>query len=289
MWPDNETDLDLLGFEYLVDELIVALSEPALLPLTVGVLGEWGSGKSSLINIVQAELDSSVEPKFLTVGFSPWQYEDYDDVKLSLMQSVLDACSSVTNDPARINALRRFVRVVGAFGRKATQVGLRAAPAAAAGVASALDPSVFDPASAQLIGKVVGSTAEAIADDLDKSEETVEQAVTSLAGFRAKFKEMVDELPVQAVVIFIDDLDRCLPTTVVDTFEAIRLFLNSPKTAFVIAAHRQIAESAIDAAFPDYGRLGGASLGHDYLEKMLQLQITVPKLSVEDASAYISL
>lgn len=48
MWADNETDLDLLGFDVLVDELIVALTEPDLLPLTVGVLGDWGSGKSSL-------------------------------------------------------------------------------------------------------------------------------------------------------------------------------------------------------------------------------------------------
>lgn len=44
MWPDNETDLDLLGFDELVDELVVALTTPRLLPLTVGILGRLGVG-----------------------------------------------------------------------------------------------------------------------------------------------------------------------------------------------------------------------------------------------------
>jgi hypothetical protein len=56
MWPDNETDVDLLGFDILADGLVVALTEPRLLPLTVGVLGDWGSGKSSLMGLACAEL-----------------------------------------------------------------------------------------------------------------------------------------------------------------------------------------------------------------------------------------
>jgi hypothetical protein len=40
VWADNETDVDLLGFDFLVDALVVALTEPRLLPLTIGVLGE---------------------------------------------------------------------------------------------------------------------------------------------------------------------------------------------------------------------------------------------------------
>jgi hypothetical protein len=46
VWADNETELDLLGFEYLVDGLVVALTQPRLLPLTIGVLG-GGNGKSA--------------------------------------------------------------------------------------------------------------------------------------------------------------------------------------------------------------------------------------------------
>ncbi len=58
MWADNETDLDLLGFDELVDELVVALTTPHLLPLTVGLLGDWGSGRSSLLRIARRELEA---------------------------------------------------------------------------------------------------------------------------------------------------------------------------------------------------------------------------------------
>jgi hypothetical protein len=87
MWADNETDSALLGFDYLVDGLVVALTEPRLLPVTIGVWGDWGSGKSSLMLIAAAELaaerhaeqdggeadgdDGENVSPYLTVGFSP--------------------------------------------------------------------------------------------------------------------------------------------------------------------------------------------------------------------------
>lgn len=113
MWPDNETDVDLLGFDILVDELVVALTDPRLLPLTVGVLGGWGSGKSSLLKQAFQELDADDgQSRYVCVEFSPWKYEDYEDVKAALAKSVLDACElHVADDKTRgeeIGRLRGF-------------------------------------------------------------------------------------------------------------------------------------------------------------------------------------
>ena len=58
MWHDNETRIDFLGFDYLVDSLEVVLTEPRLLPVTVGVLGDWGSGKTSLLHMVADRLSN---------------------------------------------------------------------------------------------------------------------------------------------------------------------------------------------------------------------------------------
>jgi hypothetical protein len=87
VWADNETTVDLLGFDYLVDSLEVVLTQPRLLPVTVGVLGDWGSGKTSLLQMVAKRLGAS--PGYVVVSFSPWRYQAYEDVKAALMDAVL--------------------------------------------------------------------------------------------------------------------------------------------------------------------------------------------------------
>jgi len=66
MWSDNETTVDLLGFDYLVDSLEVVLTQPALLPLTVGVLGDWGSGKTSLLECTLDQLGEELDIAVIT-------------------------------------------------------------------------------------------------------------------------------------------------------------------------------------------------------------------------------
>jgi len=114
--------------------------------------------------------------------------------------------------------------------------------------------------------------------------------VRDAADFHRRFSDLVSGLEgVAAVIVFIDDLDRCLPETVVDTFEAIRLFLNAPRTAYVVAASRDIVESAVDSRYPELRKRDGSGIGHDYLEKMLQLQVRVPPLSASETEAYVNL
>src|SRR3954466_8326527 len=100
MWPDNETEIDLLGFEYLVDSLEVVLTDPRLLPVTVGVMGDWGSGKSSLMSMTARRLQRN--DRYVVVPFSPWRYEGHDDVKTALMANVLERLvARARNDPSR--------------------------------------------------------------------------------------------------------------------------------------------------------------------------------------------
>ena len=301
MWADNETDLDLLGFDELVDELVVALTTPHLLPLTVGLLGDWGSGKSSLLRITRRELEAEtthdgVQP-YLCVGFSPWLYEDYEDVKVALMTEVLAACRSRATAPeaqAQAERLGRFARVFGRRGRTAGRAAITAVPAVVPAILAAVQPDLADTSVAALQGAVEAVAPIAAGSLTDNGTaapaQAAEDEIGDLPAFRREFQDLVASLDgVEAVVVFIDDLDRCLPETVVDTFEAIRLFLNSPKTAYVVAASREIVETAIDSRYPELKREGGRGIGHDYLEKMLQLQVSVPRLSGEQIESYINL
>ena len=62
--------------------------------------------------------------------------------------------------------------------------------------------------------------------------------------FRKEFSDLLDEAKIEQLVVLIDDLDRCLPATAIETLEAIRLFLFVPKTAFVIGADEGMIEYA---------------------------------------------
>jgi hypothetical protein len=307
MWADNETDVDLLGFDFLVDALVVALTEPRLLPLTLGVLGDWGSGKSSVLKIVKQELESigggsESGARYVCVGFSPWQYEDYDDVKVALMTAVLDRLQAEVGEDEedqqeRVSKLRVFARGLRRRTRWLGRSALTAAPTAGQLAALAADPSM-DPALLDLVK--VGATAVANEGQRLFKEPTDAQAgspvdsssdpIVDVGAFRAQFAELVNSLDhVDAVVVLIDDLDRCLPETVVDTFEVIRLFLNTPKTAFAVAANQQVVESAIDSRYPQLRRPDGTGVGADYLEKMLQLKVAIPALSAPEAETYMNL
>lgn len=295
MWPDNETDVDLLGFDILADGLVVALTEPRLLPLTVGVLGDWGSGKSSLMGLACAELTAEAGARYACVRFSPWQYEDYDDVKVALMAAVLAELGKHTaghaDQEAEVGRLKAFVLRFGRRSRRVARGGVGLVPASVPVIAHAIDHSA-DPALVALAQQGAQAAVSGMAGRLaDPAPPADDEQVTDVEEFRSRFADLIGSLTgLAAVVVFIDDLDRCLPETVVDTFEAIRLLLGAPRTAFVVAANQKIVELAVDARYPELrgnGRTQG--IGAQYLEKMLQLKIVVPALAVPEAITYVNL
>ncbi|MHB1468291.1 MAG: KAP family P-loop NTPase fold protein [Solirubrobacteraceae bacterium] len=281
MWADNEADVDLLGFDYLVDELEVVLTEGRLLPVTVGVAGEWGSGKSSLMRLAGRRLGSDEHRgRFLCVEFSPWRYEDSEDVKAALMATVMDALDEHIRDREvdagireKITRLRRWAHAW-ALPRILVTGG---------GMAAGLDPAMASLAgeAAQAVASVGVGQAESAA--LPRSFESVSR-------FHHEFAAVMNGLgeEVQALVVFVDDLDRCLTPAIVSTFEAIRLFLQAPRTAYVVGAHQRVIQAALDARYPGRGE-GDDALGIDYLEKVLQVTVAIPPLSGPESLTYVNL
>ena len=91
IWSDHETDRDLLGYRHLVDVIFNLTESPHLLPATIGVFGDWGSGKSSLLKMVSSKLSQNKDNLVLT--FNGWLFEGYDDAKAALMETILDEIS----------------------------------------------------------------------------------------------------------------------------------------------------------------------------------------------------
>ena len=86
-------------------------------------------------------------------------------------------------------------------------------------------------------------------------------------------KPSIDQL-----VVLIDDLDRCLPETAIETLEAVRLFLFTSRTAFVVAADEAMIEYAVRQAFSrPPGRTGPQTYARNYLEKLIQVPFPHPR------------
>jgi len=79
----------------------------------------------------------------------------------------------------------------------------------------------------------------------EKKEDSLPKEIEAL---RAAFVELLEALDV-TLVVFVDDLDRCLPDTAIATLEAMRLLLHVKRTAFVIAADESMIRGAVRAHF----------------------------------------
>lgn len=104
MWSDNETTQDLLGYQVHADLLKKIILNDDMLPISIGVFGNWGSGKSSLMLLLQKSLhewEKSQHEKgckiILQVYFNSWQFESYDSTKLTMIESILEALDKDIN------------------------------------------------------------------------------------------------------------------------------------------------------------------------------------------------
>ena len=237
MWSDNETTQDLLGYQVHADLLKKIILNDSMLPISIGVFGNWGSGKSSLMLLLQKSLQEWEESQqnnqhqaILQVYFNSWQFESYDSTKLTMIESILEALNEDINK--RKDAFERaddFLKRIDFL--KAGVFILKKA---------------YDNLTPDWLKKWLPTK-----DDIDKITDKdkynnllndVTKGNTSkfVATFRGLFEELIDDIDYKAVIVYIDDLDRCDPKRIIGCLEAVKLFVNVKKTAFVIGADERI-------------------------------------------------
>ncbi len=285
MWSDNETHLDLLDVSHLAAAVKETILNPDLSPVTVGVFGDWGSGKSSLVSIVERELEG-VEG-VLCLSFDGWLFEGYEDAKAALMGSILDelkekrgaldkAGDLFKDLIARVN----WMRVMGLAGKQALTFMVGGPVAVGAGMAGQALSSMVKGASEMDVDEAAKLFKEAPGGE--------DEVRKNIRKFRSDFEELLKKTEVKRLVVFIDNLDRCLPDTVIETLEAVRLFLFVPGTAFVISADERLVREAVRQRFPQRPS-AEFDVGRDYLEKLVQVPVRIPPLGPADVRRYMNL
>jgi predicted KAP-like P-loop ATPase len=289
MWSDNETDTDLLDFKHLVAAVTSIINNKGLHPATLGIYGDWGSGKSSLMQMVRSTIENRVDTKIMAIQFNGWLFESYDDAKSALMGTILDEMAGKRKlGPKAKELLVKLIHKVD-WMRVGLGIGKYFGAHAVAGDLGLVMAAATDiPAAAQAIASRVKDINK---DEVEKliKEDGGGQANVRMAirDFHEDFKNLLKESGIETLVVFIDDLDRCNPGTVIDIFEAIRLFLFVPNSVFVIAADEDLIRYAVSTKFPGFQERSG--IGRDYLEKLIQYPVKVPALGKSEIENYIKL
>jgi hypothetical protein len=288
MWADNEVSIDLLNVTHLTAAVLTLVADDNVAPVTIGVYGDWGSGKSTVLRLVESALTTkgNQDAGIVCVWFNSWQFETYDDAKAALMSAILEklraergAFETAKSGLQRLAKRIEWMRLAGLAGMTLVRAKVALLTAGLSEVAKSTIDAVKEGA---------GADGVQLATLIKEDEEAEGLGPQSIRQFREEFAKLLDAADVSRLVIIIDDLDRCLPERVVDTLEAIKLFLLVPKTAFVIGADEGLIRRSVQARFAAVAD-AKEQLGRDYLEKLIQIPVPVPPMSQEEAEGYMNL
>ena len=216
-----------------------------------------------------------MDGRTVVVETDPWRYDPNVGAKATLILEVLDALTAELQEQEGVPE-----HVEGALKKLAKRVNW----------IKALKLAARSSITLQLPG--IDELSSLVNDDNVKGD----PEPRNLDEFRQDFAELLGNehlRHVRRVVVLVDDLDRCLPDTVVDTLETMRLFLSVPKMSFVIAADEDRVADALRGRYPESNDTHEDEDIEEparlYLHKIVQTTLRLPALSRFDTEAYLLL
>ena len=295
---DVESKVDKLGFETSAIALAQTLLQSKTIPpLVIGIYGAWGSGKSTYMNRVKANL-KALNPKVICIDYDAWEYTDSEKLWAGLVQTIankLDAELGFWQRLRRFNIgliLKRlwWIVVITAlllmFGFLSFFIEEWVGQSlAATGIASLfLGTGVLiwtqlkEPLSEsikELLQQYPQPETEGVIHRIRKELETAVEDIIDRdqKGHSSNEHETTDKTT-HKVFIFIDNLDRCQLEYIVDILEGIKLFLDKAIFYVFLAVDTRVLAEAIKMRYKDSEN---ESLTREYIEKIVQFPIQVPR------------
>lgn len=284
MWLDNASSIDMLFYSPYADTIVNFTKSKHLTPLTIGLYGSWGAGKSSLLKIIEDKLQD--EEKVVCVSLNAWQFEGYEDAKVAIMEALLKAlnenktfCEKAKGSLFSLIKRVDFIKLGKNIAKKGLPYALGALTGNPIPIALNLSSDLSD--ASKIISNIKDFKDQYIKAPEDDSE------IENIRKFRNEFQSMLYEVDsIENLTVIIDDLDRCTPERIIDTLEAIKLFLSVEKTTFIVAVDQRIIQYAVKTK---YEKIDGYEISDDYIEKIIQLPIKIPELSPKDIENYLLL
>ncbi|KUN89327.1 KAP family P-loop NTPase fold protein [Streptomyces griseoruber] len=253
--PISDFGDDAFRFEPYVDVLHGAVEQAMPLPLTVGVFGSWGTGKSSFLRLWQRRLE---DRKVRTIWFNPWKYDRKVEVWAALLHTILAEMEG--EEGLKEKALR--------LAKAATWLSVRTGLGTAASAATG--------------GMIKSGDVDSLLTTLSQGDA---EQYRQINRFENDFRDAVREF-VGAdgrLVVFVDDLDRCTPDSAMTVLESLKLFLGESQCVFVLALDLDVLAAVATNKFGDAFKDAPAEVvsGLAYLDKIVQLPFFLPDVGFD--------
>jgi hypothetical protein len=254
-------------------------------PFVFGVLGDWGCGKTSILNMLYDLIDRdqrSGNQPIVPIFFEAWKYENEANLIYPLLKAIKHDYEKNGRVPLEMRGfLEKFKQVALSSTLALTDVGLRAATKALIGEGVPLK----DIAEQYDRLREHAGSYESVLSGWTDQVEGLEMAFQNLLGAYAEEltlaqrRKFVKEQ--YRFIILIDDLDRCLPQTTIEILENIKNFLLVENCIFVLALNPSVIYQGIKIKY------GGLQVdGRQYLEKILNYSFYVPDPDPEQVQAF---
>ena len=237
----------------------------------LGLEGQWGSGKSSFVNLISEKLAKASNPPEI-VHFSPWLIRSREGMLIELFVELADASSKIElKEPAHAEPLSKVERIKSKFGiganrRTRSSQNLTKRIQSFSGHLNRLSSLAKVAAWAGTPGAAIaadGMGAAHKAADAWGNEKTLEKEKSALKAELARLK--------RKIVIFVDDLDRLSPTEAGEVVRLVRAVADFPNVVYVLCYSRRILGQSLKEAY----RLEDG--GESYIDKIVQVSFAVPR------------
>lgn len=312
-FPDKPSKRDYLDFKPYAESLasLIALKETQT-PLTIGVFGAWGSGKTTLMRMIQnlltKEEEETKSKRFVCVRFDAWKYYKEDALWRAMLLRVLDTLRRRLTPDAKPELKNTIVRLEQSLYRDVEweeKGGLTIdwPQLVKAGAGGALKLSFsFVPGLSTLVKAVEaaqqgiggGKIAEDVSDVAQAFQRDLvvhhQSQLRHIEQFQNEFARLVRQhFAGQRLVIFVDDLDRCLPEKAIEVMEAIKLFLDVKGCVFILGIDQEVITRGLEAKYKEIASDGQSpEFSRHYIEKLIQLPFNLPPIEARELRSYIN-
>lgn len=297
----------------VIADLVTAVRASA----NIALFGPWGSGKSSLFALIKAQLDAKPDQHVAVVRYDAWKFAG-PGLHRNFLSEVVRQLGLSDRDKAHIEGgvetsrlrlgtylLRNWRSILGAVAIAALVGGAWALLRAGAQTdwdswhAAWLALPDFVTAGGVTFGLVMAGLVLSNQSISSAIEKKTQSPLQDADQFFAAFEKMMGRLTrkrwlrsdreIRRLVVFVDELDRCSPGTVVDSLIQLMTYLGHEKCVFVVAADREVLEEALEKApqakpirpnDPYYSTSGA------FLDKVFQHQVELPPTRAEALTSY---